>query len=64
MAGINNGTGNPSPSPVAGQVGGAQQFDGSTTKIEVPANSSFDFPANGNFSIEFWYKGTNLPSSK
>ncbi len=43
--GINNGTGNVSPTPSAGQVSGAQLFDGSTTKIEVPANPSLDFAA-------------------
>jgi|GEM_PF-5427494 len=59
--GINNATG--STTPVAGKVGGAQQFDGSTSKIIVPANTSFDFPANGNFSIEFWYSGTTAPAS-
>ena len=58
--GINNGIGNVSPSPDAGQVGGAQLFDGSTTKIEVPANPSLDFAANNKFSVEFWYKGVPL----
>ena len=61
--GINNGTGNVSPTPSTGQVGGAQLFDGSTTKIEVPANPSFDFAAADNFSVEFWYKGSTVPSS-
>ena len=43
LTGVNNGTGNVSPAPSAGQVSGAQLFDGSTTKIEVPANPSLDF---------------------
>ena len=59
LTGVNNGTGNVSPTPSAGQVGGAQLFDGSTTKIEVPANTSFDFAAADNFSVEFWYKGSD-----
>ena len=62
--GINNGTGNLSPTPSAGQVSGAQLFDGSTTKIDVPADTSLDFTAAGNFSVEFWYKGsTSIPSA-
>ena len=32
-----------SPTPSDGQVSGAQLFDGSTTKIDVPANASLDF---------------------
>ncbi len=43
LTGVNNGTGNVSPAPSAGQVSGAQLFDGSTTKIDVPANPSLDF---------------------
>ncbi len=43
LTGVNNGTGNVSPSPSDGQVSGAQLFDGSTTKIDVPANPSLDF---------------------
>ncbi len=43
LTGVNNGTGNVSPTPSAGQVSGAQLFDGSTTKIDVPANPSLDF---------------------
>ncbi len=46
--GLNDGTGNPSPTATAEQVGGAQQFDG-TTKIEVPASPTFDFAADGDF---------------
>ena len=62
VTGTNNGTGNLSPTAVTGQVNGGQQFDGSTTKIEVPASSTFDFTANGDFSVEFWYKGTSAPA--
>ena len=61
--GINNGIGNVSPTPSAGQVGGAQLFDGAATKIDVPANTSFDFAATDNFSVEFWYKGSTVPSA-
>ncbi len=61
LTGINNGTG--STTPVAGKVDGAQQFDGSTSKIVIPANTSLDFSASGNFSVEFWYSGTTAPTS-
>ena len=57
ITGVNNGTG--TTTPVAGQVNGAQQFNGTTNKIDVPANPSLDFTANGNFSVEFWYKVLN-----
>ncbi|HEY3370758.1 MAG TPA: hypothetical protein VGK10_07915, partial [Prolixibacteraceae bacterium] len=60
--GTNNGTGYLSPMAVTGQVSGAQQFNGTTTKIQVPASPTFDFAANGDFSVEFWYKGVNVPS--
>ena len=63
FTGTNDGTGNPSPLAVAGQVNGAQQFDG-TNQIDVPASSTFDFPANGNFSVEFWYKGAASTSTQ
>lgn len=48
------------PTPVTGQVGGAQQFDGSgstgTNEIRVPAHGDFDWGAGDSFSIEFWLK--------
>ena len=31
-------------------------------KIEVPASPTFDFAADGDFSVEFWYKG-NAPAT-
>ena len=60
--GVNNGTGNLSPTAITGQVNGAQFFNGTNTKIQVPANPTFDFAANGDFSVECWYKG-NTPSN-
>lgn len=52
-----------SPIPVKGIVNGAQQFNGSTTKINVPPNPLIDFSATGSFSVEFWYKGNKIPST-
>ena len=63
FTGTNDGTGNPSPTALAGQVNGAQLFDGTSTKIDVPASSTFNFAANGDFSVEFWYKGNSAPTS-
>ncbi|HLO60825.1 MAG TPA: hypothetical protein VK179_18885, partial [Bacteroidales bacterium] len=57
-AGFNNGTGNIAPTAVQGRVNTAQHFNGTSTKIDVPANPTFDFLANGDFSFECWYKGT------
>ena|GEM_PF-1112059 len=50
------------PVPVTGQVSGAQKFTG-TSKLNVAANSSFDFRASDNFSVEFWYNGSSAPST-
>ena len=58
QTGINPGTG--TTTPIVGLVNGGQQFNGTTNKIDVPANPSLDFAANSNFSFEFWY---NAPSS-
>ena len=52
----NNGTGQVNPTAVAGQIGGAQQFNGSDTRINVPADNSFDWQFNESFSIEYWVK--------
>ena len=54
FAGTNNGTSSTAPSPAAGIVNGAQQFNGSTTVINIAANSVFDFDANEPFTIEAW----------
>ena len=59
LTGTNNGTG--TTTPATGQVNGAQQFNGTTDKIEVPADPAFDFAATDNFSVEFWYKGVLSP---
>jgi hypothetical protein len=44
------------PDAVVGLIEGGQRFDGSTTGINVPANSVFDWAADGSFSIEYWMK--------
>ncbi len=43
------------PVPVAGQVNGAQSFDGND-KIDVTDTSTFNWAANDSFTIEFWMK--------
>jgi hypothetical protein len=63
VSGNNNGTGNLSPIGTAGQVSGGQLFDGTTTKIEVPASPAFDIAADGDFSVELWYKGDATPGA-
>jgi hypothetical protein len=59
----NNGSSTASPVPIAGIVGGAQQFNGTTSKIDVTAGSAFNIAANGSFSVEFWYKGSTIPAA-
>ena len=44
------------PSAATGQVSGAMQFNGSTTGVNVPAHSSFNWAADGSFTIEYWMK--------
>ena len=50
------GTGNPPnpPTAAAGIVIGAQDFNGTDTEINVPADNSFDWQSDESFSIEFW----------
>ena len=54
------------PTPVAGQVNGAQEFDGTgstgTNEINVPAHSDFDWGAGDSFSIEFWMNLDAIPT--
>src|SRR5690606_36091158 len=44
------------PTPVAGQVNGGQQFNGSTTSVNIPASPEFDWGADASFSVELWMK--------
>ena len=44
--------GNASPLTVGGAIDGAQQFDGSTTGIDVDADHSFNWLTDDSFSIE------------
>jgi hypothetical protein len=52
----NHGTGAPSPTPVAGKVNGAQDFNGTDTAVTVPADDSFNWADDASFSIEYWVK--------
>ncbi|MDY7076306.1 MAG: SdrD B-like domain-containing protein, partial [Chloroflexota bacterium] len=45
------------PVQAPGHINGGQEFDGSTTGIDVPAvpgDDSFNWSVDGSFSIEFW----------
>ncbi len=50
------------PTPTTGHVGGAQEFNGSDTGINVPADAAFDWSATDSFSIEFWMKRPGTPT--
>jgi hypothetical protein len=55
------GGGSICPSPVTGQIKGAQSFNGINTRItvpEIPGDDAFNWDNNDNFSIELWMKGT------
>ena len=49
------------PVPVAGQVNGAQSFDGIDDAIDVTETSTFDWAADANVTIEFWMKSDAAP---
>ena len=61
----NDGTGNANPTAATGIVNGAQEFNGTDTQINVPADNSFDWQRDKSFSIEFWVKtdGVVAPST-
>ena len=42
------------PGPATGYISGGQEFNGSSTGIDVPADGDFDWGATDSFSIEFW----------
>ena len=50
------------PDPAAGCINEGQEFDGSSTGIDVPADEDFDWGANDSFSIEFWMKADSTNS--
>jgi uncharacterized repeat protein (TIGR01451 family) len=50
------------PTPTTGHVGGAQEFNGSDTGINVPADAAFDWDITDSFSIEFWMKRPGAPT--
>ena len=52
----NDGAGAADPAAVAGQVNGAQEFDGTNMGIDVQADKSFGWYKEDSFSIEFWIK--------
>ncbi len=52
--------GNCPTSQLEGRVGGAQAFNGTNTKINIPViagDDAFNWGLNDSFSIEFWMKG-------
>ena len=59
----NDGTGNANPTATNGRVNGAQEFDDSTTQINVPADKSFAWGSGEDFSIEFWVKSDATPGA-
>jgi hypothetical protein len=54
--GTNNATSTNIPTPIAGIVLGAQQFNGTSNRIIVPSNAIYNFTANSSFTFETWIK--------
>lgn len=52
--GSTNATCTNCPSPVAGLIGGAQEFDRLTDLVTVPDDGTFDWTATSDYTIEFW----------
>ncbi|MGQ0603327.1 MAG: DUF7507 domain-containing protein [Anaerolineales bacterium] len=50
------------PAPSPGLVGAAQDFNGDTTGIDIPAAAAADFnwSANSSFSVEFWMRADSV----
>ena len=44
------------PTATAGQIDGAQTFNGLTTGVSVPSHADFNWGQTDSFSIEFWMK--------
>lgn len=61
--GVNDGVGNQNPTPVAGIVEGAQQFDGAGTGVDVVADDSFNWTYNASFTIEYWIRRAGVAFS-
>ena len=53
---VNNATSTNVPTPVAGRVAGAQQFNGTSNRMTAPRIAAYDFTANSSFTIEAWIK--------
>ncbi len=52
-----------SPGVVAGTVGGARSFNGTSSFFNVPGSASIlNFPANSNYTISAWVNATQLAS--
>lgn len=59
----NDGDGSVStPTPAAGIIGGAQDFNGTSDRITVDDDPSLDWAYNSSFTIELWAKFTNVAS--
>src|SRR3989339_781410 len=54
--GTNNATSTSIPTPVAGRVNGAQQFNGTSNRITAPGMPAYDFTTNTSFTFEAWIK--------
>ncbi len=44
------------PTPVAGIVGGAQEFDRSTDQVNIADDNSYDWGVSSSFTVEFWLR--------
>ncbi len=62
----NDGTWQGGPTAVAGQVGGALQFDGVNDRVAVADNAALDFGSSpsGDFSVDLWVRTTDTGGVK
>jgi len=60
-AGLDGGAIN-APTPIAGLIDGAQDFDGTSQYITVPDDDSLDWGSTDSFTIELWANFTNVAS--
>ena len=62
--GANDASCSDCPTSVTGQVGRAQQFDGSSNEVQIPDDGSFDWGADDSFTIEFWMRTDDATPSE
>jgi hypothetical protein len=57
----NDGTISGTPNWMAGKIGSALEFDGSSTYVEIPFSESLRLLNQGDFTLSAWFKADEIP---